>query len=120
MTLKDQKEACDKKIRDHNPDLSLAEIREILVKKGLLDKDEELAEGMLEDLVHYAYFTCCINKLEVRRLLGLSKKESKELIKAWKRNQEGNRSCHLQHNPFYEEWPAEGKNLPPVRPSDFK
>ncbi len=92
---------------DYNPSESLAEIRQILLKKGLLDKGEELAEAMLEDLVHYAYFTCCIPKVEVRRLLGLSKKEAKERIQAWKKWQEGNRSCQLSQNPFYEDWPVE-------------
>ena len=92
----------------YDPKECLKEIRAILIKKGLLEPDEELAEAMLEDLVHYAYFTCCIPKGEVRRLLGLSAKEAKERIRAWKKWQDGNRSCQLRQNPFYEEWPAEG------------
>ena len=92
----------------YDPKECLGEIRAILIKKGLLEPDEELAEAMLEDLVHYAYFTCCIPKGEVRRLLGLSAKEAKERIRVWKKWQDGNRSCHLRQNPFYEEWPAEG------------
>lgn len=86
---------------------ALEEIRRILTRKGLLDPEEDLARGMLEDLVHYAYFTACINKAEVRELLGLSRQEAKERIRAWKKWHEGNRSCQLRQNPFYEEWPAE-------------
>jgi hypothetical protein len=92
----------------YDPTECLKEIRAILVKKGLLEPDEDLAEAMLEDLVHYAYFTCCIPKGVVRRLLGLSAREAKERIRAWKKWQDGNRSCQLRQNPFYEEWPAEG------------
>jgi len=92
----------------YDPTACLREIRAILIKKGLLEPDEDLAEAMLEDLVHYAYFTCCIPKGEVRRLLGLSSKETKERIRVWKKWQDGNRSCQLRQNPFYEEWPAEG------------
>ena len=91
----------------HDPTASLKEIRTILIKKGLLDPDEGLTENMLEDLVHYAYFTSCIPKAEVRRLLGLSAREAKERIRVWKKWQDGNRSCQLQQNPFYAEWPAE-------------
>ncbi len=107
VTQKSRKDSSDKEKAGVNPGESLAEIRQILVKKGLLDRDEDLAEGMLEDLVHYAYFTCCISKSAVRRLLGLSKKEAKERIQIWKKWQEGNRSCQLRQNPFYEDWPAE-------------
>ena len=92
----------------YDPKQCLQEIRAILVRKGLLDSEEDLTETMLEDLVHYAYFTSCISKGEVRRLLGLSAKEAKDRIRSWKRWQDGNRSCQLRQNPFYEEWPAEG------------
>ncbi len=92
----------------YDPKQSLQEIRAILLKKGLLEPGEELAEQMLEDLVHYAYFTSCIPKGDVRRLLGLTAKEAKERIRVWKKWQDGNRSCQLHLNPFYEEWPAEG------------
>ena len=92
----------------YDPKQCLNEIRAVLVKKGLLDSEEELAETMLEDLVHYAYFTSCIPKGEVQRLLGLSAKETKDRIRSWKQWQDGNRSCQLRQNPFYEEWPAEG------------
>ena len=78
-------------------------------QEGAPQPHEELAEAMLEDLVHYAYFTCCIPKGEVRRLfLGISAEEAKERIRVWKKWQDGNRSCQLRQNPFYEEWPAEG------------
>lgn len=92
----------------YDPTESLKEIRAILIKKGLLDAEEGLSENMLEDLVHYAYFTSCIPKGEVRRLLGLSAKEARERIRVWKKWQDGNRSCQLNQNPFYGEWPAEG------------
>jgi len=92
----------------YDPTKCLREIRAILIKKGLLDPEEGLTEAMLEDLVHYAYFTSCIPKGEVQRLLGLTAKEAKERIRAWKQWQDGNRSCQLRQNPFYEEWPAEG------------
>jgi hypothetical protein len=92
----------------HDPTECLKEIRAILIKKGLLEPGEELAEAMLEDLVHYAYFTSCIPKGEVRRLLGLSAKEAGERIRVWKKWQDGNRSCQLNQNPFYGEWPVEG------------
>ena len=107
MGRQDKRPHSAEAVPEYDPEASLAEIREILIKKGLLDKAEEMAPGMLEDLVHYAYFTCCISKVEVQRLLGLSKKEAKERIKAWKRHQEGNRSCQLRQNPFYEDWPTE-------------
>ena len=96
------------KSSDYSPKECLGEIRAILVKKGLLDPEEELAEMMLEDLVHYAYFTSCIPQGEVRRLLGVSAEEAKERIRSWKKWQDGNRSCQLRQNPFYVEWPAEG------------
>jgi len=89
---------------------ALEEIRGILSRKGLLDAGEELVEAMLEDLVHYAYFTGCINKGEVRRLLNLSADEARERIRAWKKWNEGNRSCQLRQNPFYEDWPTEEPN----------
>jgi hypothetical protein len=92
----------------YDPKECLREIRAILIKKGLLGPEEELVEMMLEDLVHYAYFTGCIPKGEVRRLLGISAKQAKERIRSWKQWQDGNRSCQLRQNPFYEEWPAEG------------
>jgi hypothetical protein len=91
----------------HDPKECLDQIRAILIRKGLLEPDEELTESMLEDLVHFAYFTGCIPKSEVRRLLGLSAGEAKERIRAWKKWQDGNRSCQLRQNPFYEEWPTE-------------
>jgi hypothetical protein len=93
---------------EYDPKACLREIQKILVKKELLDPEEELTETMLEDLVHFAYFTGCIPKGEVRRLLGLSAEETKERIRSWKKWQDGNRSCQLRQNPFYEEWPAEG------------
>jgi len=92
----------------YDPAQSLKEIRAILLKKGLLAPEEELAEQMLEDLVHFAYFTGCVTKGEVGRLLGLSAEEAKGRIRVWKKWQDGNRSCQLRQNPFYEEWPAEG------------
>jgi hypothetical protein len=92
----------------YDPKACLREIRAILLKKGLLEPEEELAEQMLEDLVHFAYFTGCVPKGEVRRLLGLSAEEAKGRIRVWKKWQDGNRSCQLRQNPFYEEWPAEG------------
>jgi hypothetical protein len=93
---------------EHDPSECLREIRAILIKKGLLDSDEGLNENMLEDLVHYAYFTSCIPRGDVQRLLGLSAEEAKARIRVWKKWQDGNRSCQLQQNPFYAEWPAEG------------
>ena len=69
----------------YDPTESLKEIRAILIKKGLLEPDEELAEAMLEDLVHYAYFTSCIPRGDVQRLLGVSAKKAKERIRAWKK-----------------------------------
>ena len=97
----------DRKPSEHDPRECLQEIRAILIRKDLLDPQEELAEAMLEDLVHFAYFTGCIPKGEVRRLLGLTAKEAKARIQSWKKWQDGNRSCQLRQNPFYEEWPAE-------------
>jgi hypothetical protein len=93
----------------YDPGEALREIRKILLRRGLLDPDEGLTETMLEDLVHFAYFTGCIPKGAVQRLLGLSDNETKERIRSWKKWQDGNRSCQLRQNPFYEEWPAEGE-----------
>jgi len=103
-----KKESIDRCEGGHDPRQCLGEIRAILIKKELLDPGEELVESMLEDLVHYAYFTGCIPKGDVRRLLGLTASEAKERIRAWKQWQDGNRSCQLRQNPFYEEWPAGG------------
>ena len=50
----------------------LEELKNILLKKGLLDKDEEIIEAMMEDLTHFAYFMGCITKSDVKRLLGLT------------------------------------------------
>ena len=82
----------------------LEEVKNILLKKGLLDKDEEIIEAMMEDLTHFAYFMGCITKRDVKRLLDLTDQEAKEKIKYWKAWQEGNRSCGLSTNPFTEEW----------------
>ncbi len=86
---------------------ALEEIRRILLRRGLLEPDEEVTEPMLEDLVHYAYFTGCITKGDVRRLLGLTPEEARRKIRAWKKWQDGNRSCQLRQNPFYEDWTIE-------------
>ncbi len=83
---------------------SLAELRSILLRKSLMDEDEEVIPEMLEDLAHFAYFTGCITKGDVKRLLGITSKEAKEIIKSWKLWNEGNRSCGLARNPFSEEW----------------
>jgi hypothetical protein len=82
----------------------LEELKNILLKKGLLDKDEELIEAMMEDLTHFAYFMGCITKSDVKRLLGLTDQEAKAKIRYWKVWQERNRSCGLSRNPFTEEW----------------
>ncbi len=82
----------------------LAEVRRLLVEQHLLDPDEELIPEMLEDVVHFAYFTGCISKRDVQRFLGLDERQVSEKIRAWKRWNEGNRSCQLRQNPFYEGW----------------
>ena len=92
---------------EHDSTEALERIRRILLEKGLLDRGEELGEAMLEDLVHYAYFTGCIAKGDVRELLGLTEKEARERIRSWKKWHEGNRHCQLRQNPFYEDWPTE-------------
>ena len=51
-----------------------------------------------------AYFTGCITKGDVKRLLGLTGEQAKKVIKSWKLWDEGNRSCGLTRNPFTEEW----------------
>ena len=97
---------ADRQGSDYDREQSLDEIRQILLKRELIDSEEELAVGMLEDLVHFAYFTGCITKGDVGRLLGLTRKAAKARIRSWKKWQDGNRSCQLQQNPFYVEWPA--------------
>ena len=82
----------------------LQELKTILMKKGLLDREEELIVAMMEDLTHFAYFTGCITKKDVKRLLGLSDREAKAILRSWKLWNEGNRSCGLTRNPFSEEW----------------
>jgi len=82
----------------------IEELKNILFKKGLVDKDEEIIEAMMEDLTHFAYFMGCITKSDVKRLLGLTDQEAKAKIRYWKIWQEGNRSCGLSRNPFTEEW----------------
>ena len=94
---------------DHNPSRSLEEIRDILLRHGLVYPEEEFVEGMLEDLCHYAYFTGCITKGEVSRLLGLTGKEAGAKIRTWKKWQDGNRSCQLRENPLYEDWTTAGQ-----------
>ena len=92
-------------MNDHNDKRArLEELRTILIKKGLLEEDEETIVEMMEDLVHFAYFTGCIPKADVKRLLNLTDKETKALIKSWKVGDEGNRSCGLTRNPFSEGW----------------
>ena len=93
----------------------LEELKNILLKKGLLDKDEEIIEEMMEDLAHFAYFTGCVNKGEVKRLLGLTDQQTKALIKSWKLWDEGNRSCGLTRNPFTEEWKLKRVNQKKTR-----
>ena len=97
----------DRKGSGYDREKALEEIRQILLKKELIDSEEGLAAGMLEDLVQFAYFTGCITKGDVGRLLGLAGKAAKAQIRSWKKWQDGNRSCQLQQNPFYLEWPAE-------------
>jgi hypothetical protein len=89
---------------EHNKEASLEELRSILISKGLLDEEEEVIVEMLGDLAHFAYFTGCITKSDVRRLLGINSAEAKSVIKSWKLWDEGNRSCGLTRNPFTEEW----------------
>jgi hypothetical protein len=91
----------------YDPEQALEEICGILLKKGLVESREDYIVPMLEELVHYAYFTGCINRGEVQRLLHLSKEETRKRVRSWKMWQDGNRSCQLQQNPFYEDWQAE-------------
>lgn len=102
--------------RRHGPDTEqrLAEVRRILVRRGLMEPEEELSPPMLEDLVHYAYFTGCITKGKVKELLGLTDAEARERIRGWKRWHEGNRLCQAKQNPFYEGW--ENPQVPGDRP----
>jgi len=87
-----------------DPQRALEEIREILSQHGLLDSGEELVAAMLEDLVHYAYFTGCLSRGEVGRLLGLTVDQARQRIRSWKKWHEGNRHCQARQNPFFEEW----------------
>lgn len=82
----------------------LEELKNILLKKGLLDKDEEIIEAMMADLTHFAYFMGFITRRDIARLLGLTDQEAKAIIRRWKVWQEGNRSCGLSRNPFTEDW----------------
>jgi len=86
---------------------ALDEICRILLKKGLVESPQEYTAPMLEDLVHYAYFTGCVNRGDVQRLLGLTKEETRKRVRSWKMWVDGNRSCQLVQNPFYEDWKAE-------------
>ncbi len=104
----------------------LAEVRRILLCRGLLEPEEELSPPMLEDLVHYAYFTGCITKGKVKELLGLTDAEAREKIRRWKKWHEGNRLCQASQNPFYEGWespqvengaPGEGAGRQPLKRS---
>ena len=88
----------------YNPEAQLKELQSLLIRAGLLDQDEEVVVEMLEDLAHFAYFTGCITKGDIKRLLGLSGEQAKQIIKSWKLWNEGNRSCGLSRNPFTEEW----------------
>ena len=92
MNIKKEKEA------------RLEELKTMLINKGLLDRDEEVIVEMMEDLTHFAYFTGCITKSDVKRLLDLTDSETKARIRSWKLWNEGNRSCGLTRNPFSEEW----------------
>jgi hypothetical protein len=84
----------------------LTHLRDILVRRNLLDPHEELAPAMLEDLAHYAYFTGCVTRGDIGRLLGLTADAARQKLRQWKKWNEGNRSCSLRGNPFYEEWAA--------------
>lgn len=88
----------------HHREARVQELRTLLIRKGLLDRDEEVVPEMLEDLAHFAYFTSCITKGDVKRLLGLTDEQTKKIIRSWKLWNEGNRSCGLTRNPFTEEW----------------
>lgn len=115
-------------VRRHGRDETrhLAEVRQILLRRGLLEPEEELSLSMLEDLVHYAYFTGCITKGKVKELLGLTDGEARERIRRWKKWHEGNRLCQARQNPFYEGWessrvesgtPGEGEGGQPLKTS---
>lgn len=99
----DEKADLAQRGRGHDAQ-GLAEVRRILVRRGLLEPEEDLSPSMLEDLVHYAYFTGCITKRKVKELLGLTDAEARERIRRWKRWHEGNRLCQATQNPFYEGW----------------
>jgi hypothetical protein len=91
---------------------ALAEVCRILQRKGLVESPEEYTVPMLEDLVHYAYFTGCVNRGQVQCLLALSKEETRKRIRSWKQWVDGNRSCQINRNPFYEDWRAEEDESP--------
>ncbi|MEW6442154.1 MAG: hypothetical protein AB1640_14550 [bacterium] len=88
---------------------SVNEVGRILVRKGLLDPGEELVGAMLEDLVHYAYFTGCISRTKVKELLGLTDEAAKDRVRTWKRWHEGNKHCQARWNPMYEAWQNQGE-----------
>lgn len=100
----DEKADLAQEGRGHDAAQGLEEVRRILFRRGLLEAEEELSSSMLEDLVHYAYFTGCITKRKVKELLGLTDEEARERIRRWKRWHEGNRMCQARQNPFYEGW----------------
>ena len=90
----------------YNAEQALQEIRKILLARKLIGPQEEHTTHMLEDLAHYAYFTGCVNRGDIERLLNLSKEETRKRMRSWKMWQDGNRSCRLRQNPFYEDWTA--------------
>lgn len=97
--------------RQSQKEIRLQELKAILVKKGLLDHEEEIIVEMMEDLAHFAYFTGCITKSDVKKLLDLSDAETKALLRSWKLWHEGNRSCGLTRNPFSEDWTLTKKEV---------
>jgi hypothetical protein len=91
-------------IKRNDREACLEELRGLLAQRGLLSDAEELVVEMLEDLTHFAYFTGCITRKEVRRFLGVTEEQTRAIIRSWKQWDEGNRHCGLTRNPFAEEW----------------
>jgi len=91
----------------HDREQALGDVLRVLRRKGLVGPEDAYTAPMLEELVHYAYFTGCINRGEVQRLLHLSTEETRKRVRSWKMWQDGNRSCQIRQNPFYEDWQAE-------------
>jgi len=86
-----------------NPIEAYDAVLNLLDRKGLLTERTSYTPALLEEAIYFAYKMRLITQGDIKRLLGLDRKELKSLMNAWNSGDEGNCTCRLASNPFAEE-----------------